>query len=212
MRKLFVRPFVDALGAFRVQRLRDAEHLFQLHVRPIIERIARKFGHDLGVFDKFVVKARAARYVVLFHAAKAHRAPFVMIARQPKLADVRKLRVLPYFVLVEMAVIVDDGQFFDGAVDLFRAVAAKKKVFSEKFLFAHCCSPFIFIVLFLPCGQLTFPKSRPFPQSRSRAKPRAALPPPPRMPRAAIRTYRCFSVRYDRWRHTPRIRKGAARV
>ena len=86
--------------------------------------------------------ACAARDVLLVYPAQPHGAPFVMVPRKPQLPDVRKLCVRFYLVLIEVAVVVDDGQVFDLSVYFLRACAVYKQLFSVKFLHFYFVPPY----------------------------------------------------------------------
>ena len=44
--KFFVGGVEDAVGALRIKRFKDAEHLLKLHLRPVVERVPRELGKD----------------------------------------------------------------------------------------------------------------------------------------------------------------------
>lgn len=80
-------------------------------MRPIVKRIAYKFGHNLGIFQKFLFVRAIAGDITLVNAAKTHRAPFVMVSRKPQFAYIRKMLVAFDFFFVEMTMIIDYGNF-----------------------------------------------------------------------------------------------------
>ena len=82
-------------------------------MRPVVKRIADEFGHNFSVFVKLLFVRRIARDISLVHAAKAHRAPLVVVARKPQFAYIRKTLVLFYLFVAQMAVIIDNRQISD---------------------------------------------------------------------------------------------------
>ena len=88
-------------------------------MRPIIQRIAQKRGHDLGILAKFFPIRRRARYKRFVYAAQTHGAPLVMVGRQPQFAHVRKRAVRADHRWIEVAMVIDHGQILYLGVQLF---------------------------------------------------------------------------------------------
>ena len=94
-------------------------------MRPIVKRIAYKFGHNLGVFQKLFFVRAVARNITFVNAAKTHCTPFVMVARKPQFPYVGKLLVVFNITFVEMTVIVDYGKMRNFAVNFARRIPRK---------------------------------------------------------------------------------------
>ena len=78
-------------------------------MRPCVNGVAAKVGHNLRQLAKLGFKRLIARYIVFGNATKPHRAPLVMVARKPKFADIRKGLVFFNRLVVKMAMIIDYG-------------------------------------------------------------------------------------------------------
>ena len=117
----FVRLPVNARRAPGVEGLVDPVDAPKLEMRPIVERISGEQGQNARIRRKFFLPACVARDIFFFHAAQPHGAPLIVIAREPQFADVGKTRIRSDHVLIEMAMIVDDGKFRHRIPDLFRA-------------------------------------------------------------------------------------------
>ena len=144
--QLFVRRRPDFIRRFRRERLHDAEQQLQLHLRPVVERIAAQAREDFRIFAVFLIIGRVPRDEMLVHAAQAHGTPFVMVAAEPERAEVCKADVVPDLVFVQVAVIIDNRQIPHRRVQALRRRRAEQQTVSEKFL--HRVSSVGFIVQF----------------------------------------------------------------
>ena len=109
IRQLGVCLLTDALGGIGAQRLVDTEDQTQLHLGPVVQRVARKPREDLGVFRIFLREISVARDVLLVHAAHPHGAPLVVVAPQPKFTQVGEAAVGLNLLFVEMTMVINDG-------------------------------------------------------------------------------------------------------
>ena len=108
-RKLRIGFAPDAVRAFGIQELVDSEIACELQMRPVIERIAQGVGNRCSPRLEFFLRRRIARDASLGNSIRPHRAPLVVIARQPKLGQIRELVVGRDLRRREMIVIIDDG-------------------------------------------------------------------------------------------------------
>ena len=107
--QFFAGQIPDLLRGIRPQHALPAEEALQFQMAPMIERIADGAGEHLGVFLEFFAVGRVAGDVFFLHASRAHQAPFVVVAAQPRLRQVLKAAVFIDFLRAQMAVVVDDG-------------------------------------------------------------------------------------------------------
>ena len=97
------------LGALAVQQLLYAEKAQQLQVGPVVDGVAHQGRHHGGEALEFLLEGGLAGDVLLGHAAGAHHPPFVVVAGQPGLTNVRKLLVFVNLLGIQVAVVVKDG-------------------------------------------------------------------------------------------------------
>ncbi len=84
--------------------------MLQLHVRPVVQGIANRFGDGPGPGFEFFEVGGVARAKTLRHAVSAHRPPFIVIAVEPDFRHGAEAMVVPDLIHRKMAVIVDDRQ------------------------------------------------------------------------------------------------------
>lgn len=120
-------------GRLGVERTVDAEGRAQLHVRPVVQRVAEGVRHGLGPLLKLLPVGSVAGDIALVHAVGAFGTPLVVVACQPQLRNGTERPVLGYEARVEVAVIVDDG-LRSGilAVERLRGGAAEQKILVKK--------------------------------------------------------------------------------
>ena len=111
----------------------DIEDQSQLHLRPVVQGIARQAREDLGVLGVLFGEIRISRYEALVHTAHPHGAPLVVVATQPQLAQVGEASVGLDLFFVEMAMVINDGQILDLRVECLGRLRAKQNVRTEKF-------------------------------------------------------------------------------
>ncbi len=77
---------VDAFSSLGAQKfIFDAEGVFQLQVRPVIERISKTARHGLRPSLELLVVTCIAGDIFFRHAVSPHRPPLVMVAVEPGL-------------------------------------------------------------------------------------------------------------------------------
>ena len=99
----------DGGGGVGIQRAANIKNLRQLHLRPVIQRAADHIGQRCAPRIIFFTEAAVTGDQPLVHAVLAHSAPFVVVARQPHLAEVVERLVVVDLLRVQMAVVIDDG-------------------------------------------------------------------------------------------------------
>ena len=115
------------------QPVADTKRPFEFQVGPVIQRIAERFGHNLGPLLELLPVAGVAGAIAFRHAGRAHRPPFVMIAVEPDLRQVGEAVVLGNLPRRQVAVVVDDRQITgELVIKLDRAVVLQKKVFGDE--------------------------------------------------------------------------------
>ena len=110
--QLFRRFRPNGGRALRGQRCVNFKISLQFQMRPVIQRAAHKLRHDLRPLAEFLIVRRIAGDIPFVHAAGAHRAPLVMICRQPELRQVFIPLPLRNFLRRQMIVIVVDRLMF----------------------------------------------------------------------------------------------------
>ena len=132
--QLGVGSFPDFWRCFLVDDFVDAEIAAKFEMRPVVERIANRLRNGLRPGEELVVIARlAACDQILGHAVRTHRAPLVVIAREPDLEEILELAVVRNLVRRQMAVIVKD-RLLDRVlkVERPRPFSAKEEIFGEE--------------------------------------------------------------------------------
>ncbi len=99
----------DGGGRFGIQGLGDAKIARQLEMGPVIERIAQGVGDGRRPGVEFFLRRGVAGDEALGNSVRPHRAPFIMIAREPEFRQVAKLVIGGNLRRREMIVIIDDG-------------------------------------------------------------------------------------------------------
>jgi len=115
-REQLVAAVEDAPRAARLEQLRDAERALELHVRPVVERVAERVRHRPGPRLELLPVRSIPGAEALRDPVGAHRPPLVVIALQPDLGDRREAVILGDLRHREVAVVVDDRQVFRVAV------------------------------------------------------------------------------------------------
>ena len=116
----------DGLGRVPPQGCFNAEETAQLHVRPHIQGITRRKFQRLRIHEKFFVPGSAAGDEALVDPGAAHQPPLVVVCAQPHFTDVFKGSVLKDFPGGQMAMIVDDRQFFCFFIERARCLIFQK--------------------------------------------------------------------------------------
>ena len=104
----FVRRLPDRRRRLLVEQLVDAEVAPQLEMGPVIERIAQALRHGRGPRQELLVRRGVAGAEALRHPVGPHRAPFVVIALEPDLEQVREPPVAGDVSRRQMAVIIEN--------------------------------------------------------------------------------------------------------
>ena len=100
---------VNLACRLRFQYRVDAENAAQLHVSPVIQRVAHGVGDGRRPLLEFLVIAPVACDILLADAVTTHGPPLVVVATEPYLSQIVELIVLGYHLGIEMTVIVYDG-------------------------------------------------------------------------------------------------------
>ena len=107
-RKLLVRLVPYALCGVRVEQFGDAEIAAQLQMRPMVERVAQRVRDSGRPCLELLQRRGVAGDEALGHAVPAHRAPFVMVALQPNLEEIRKAPIFREVARGQVAVVVEN--------------------------------------------------------------------------------------------------------
>ena len=94
LRKLFIGLIIDGTGGLFIQWICDAEHAFQFHRAPEIERISGKLRNRAAPCREAVEIIGVACDEAFLFATDAHGAMLVRIGRDPQLRDGPKAPVL----------------------------------------------------------------------------------------------------------------------
>ena len=121
-----VRAVEDVVGRLSRERILDAEEHRKLHVRPDVQRVADGGLDAVRIGAELLARGRVAGDQALRHAAGAHQAPFVVVAAEPDLRDVREDLVLEDLLRRKVAVVVDDRQGADGFIQPLCRAAFQK--------------------------------------------------------------------------------------
>lgn len=100
----------DGVGIFSGKELLHTKVGLELHVGPVVERVAQGVGHRLGPLLKLLPGRSIAGDVALIDAICAHGPPLVMVAGKPNFRNVAEAVVARYMPGREVAMVVDDGQ------------------------------------------------------------------------------------------------------
>lgn len=133
-RQFRVGQFPDARRIGLVDQQVDFEEATQLQVRPMVQRVAHELRHDATVGEELVVVGRSGtRDEVLVDPRRAHRAPLVVIAREPHLVEIAELLVGRDLVGRQVAVVVVDRlRLGDVVIEPPRRRGREQEVFVEK--------------------------------------------------------------------------------
>ena len=100
---------------------------------PVIERIADQRGHNRRVSTEFLIIRRVPGDIFFVDPGAADGSPFVVVAAQPQLGQIRVLFVLRDVLRRYMAVVVDDRELFGiGVIEDLCRLRVQKKVLSHK--------------------------------------------------------------------------------
>ena len=88
----------------------NAERAPELHMRPVVEGVAQRVGHDARPRVETLPIRRIAGDDRLVDAVGAHRPPLVVVAVQPQLGDRTETVVGRHLVRRQVRVVVDDRQ------------------------------------------------------------------------------------------------------
>ena len=127
-----VRAVPDILRRLFAQRLIYVKISLKLEVSPVIERIAKKIRHYLRPRHEFFARGGVARDVLFRDAAGAHRAPLVVIAREPEPCYILGRTVFIYFLGRQVTVPVEYRHLVSCGEKLARGVALKQKILVHK--------------------------------------------------------------------------------
>ncbi len=75
---------------------------------PVKKRVADRLADTGSPLEKFFLIGRIAGDKSLLHTARAHKAPFIVVAAEPYLRDVVKSAVVCDFGGIDMAVVVQN--------------------------------------------------------------------------------------------------------
>ena len=78
-------------------------------MRPMIQRISNRIRHRFSPFQKFLFIGGLTGNILFIDTQGTHGPPFIMVASQPRLADIFKNSVLGDFVWGQMIVVVYNG-------------------------------------------------------------------------------------------------------
>ena len=144
--ELLVAQPVDLARVFAVQIALEAEIFAQLHMTPVIERIADGVAEAFGPLDEPLLIWLRAGDIPLLDTARAHEAPLVVVAEvtaadaQPQLRDIVIRLVLADLPRVDMTVIIDNWQIAHALIERLCRRAVQKEILIHKLL--HSVSPF----------------------------------------------------------------------
>ena len=141
VKRVLLQPLVGAVegrprGGGGEERL-DAERPAQLHVRPVVERVAEGVRDRAGPGLELLPVGGVARAEALGHPVRAHRPPLVVVALQPDLGDRAEAVVGRHQLGREVAVVVDDRQVpGDAVVEVPRGLRLQQEVVVDEGLHA----------------------------------------------------------------------------
>ena len=128
-----VAPVEDGARGGRRQQVVHAERPPQLHVRPVVQRVAHRVGHRARPRLELLPGRCVSRAVPLVHAVGPHRAPLVVIAVEPDLGDRGEAVIARHLLRREVAVIVDDGEAgSDAMVEVDRHRALEQEILRQE--------------------------------------------------------------------------------
>ena len=135
LREQAARFVPDFLRRAFFQQFFNAKIALQFQMRPMEQRIAQGFRNGGGPRLEFFARRRFVAGDQLFrHAVGPHRAPFVMVAAQPRFVDILKAPVFRQVLWRKMAVIINDGLVRRGAViQLAGHLVRQQKIFVAEF-------------------------------------------------------------------------------
>ena len=107
--KLLIAELPDFLCSVLVQNALIIKILAKLQVTPVKEGIADGLPKALSPFQEFIFVGCIARNIFFLYSAGTHKAPFIVVAAEPNLRHVVKLAILPDFLLVDVAVVIQNG-------------------------------------------------------------------------------------------------------
>ena len=123
------------------QPIADPQRPLQFEVRPVIERIAERFGNGPGPLLELLPVRGVASDVALGDAGGTHRAPLVVIAVEPDLRKVLEATVRGDLLRGKVGMIVDDRQVAGVLViQLNGAIVLEEEVLRDEDV-AHGSSP-----------------------------------------------------------------------
>ena len=101
-----IAPRPDRFCCCRTEEFVNAEVTAQLHVNPVMHRVAQGLWDCLGPGLEFFPWRGIACDQSLCDAVGTHQSPLVVVATQPELGDVLPSMVLCNFLRREMAVVI----------------------------------------------------------------------------------------------------------
>ena len=141
--QLVVGQIPDFLSGLAVQDAVVAEVALQLQVAPVVHGVANALGQSFCELLELLAVGSVTGDVLFLNTVAAHNSPLVVVAAQPNLSDVLKLAVLPDFLGVDVAVVVQNGHL--GSVIVIqglRGLVGQQEVLVHKLL--HWKNPLSF--------------------------------------------------------------------
>ena len=128
-----VAAVVYGVGIGGRQQLADRERAAQLHVGPVVHRVADGVRHHLCPGPELGAVVGAAGDQLLVDAEGAHHPPLVVVAAEPHLGEVGEAVVVGDLLGRKMAVIVEDRHCARVVeVQAPGSVVAQQKVFAQE--------------------------------------------------------------------------------
>jgi len=133
LRPVLAQALVAAIECLARGRRREGlvnpERASQLHVRPVIERVAKRVRDRPRPRLELLPVGGIPGAEPLGHAVRPHRPPLVVIALEPDLRDRAESMVGRHLLRREMAVEIDDGQLLGHAmIQVGRHIVLEQKV------------------------------------------------------------------------------------
>ena len=117
----------------RKHRALEPEIAPQLQMAPVMDRVADQPWHDGGIGIVFLAEGGSTRDMALRDARPAHQPPFVVVVRQPRLAQIRPLVIAGNLGRRQVIVEIDDRQRRRDLVEEPpRGPGVQKEIGSEK--------------------------------------------------------------------------------
>ena len=133
--QLFRSDLPDLLTVLLTDHKITVKVTLKLQMAPMVQRITDELGHYRAICFELIKIGAVARDVLFVYAAGAHCSPLIVVAVKPHFSDVGVTLILGDLPRGQVAVIIDDRQFFRIVVEKdLRGLGRKKKIFIHKLL------------------------------------------------------------------------------